>query len=194
MDHRPRTRVEEPSSPNLIPMIDIMFLLLLFFLLGADMVARETEELDLCVAPHLVELEPERPDVPETIVNIHHAADATPCSAWATLGRCPTDAHWLRSISRVVYDAPGLRARLASLAESDRPQDAGFVVRRRVQIRADQGAPYGAVREVLRSCGASGITELALIGVLPGQERGPRAAGRRAGGPENGPGALSSGR
>ena len=35
----------EHVNPNLIPMIDIMFLLLLFFMLGADMSQRELEEV-----------------------------------------------------------------------------------------------------------------------------------------------------
>ena len=38
-------KAEEDVSPNLIPMIDIMFLLLLFFMLNADMSQRELEEL-----------------------------------------------------------------------------------------------------------------------------------------------------
>ena len=39
--------VQEEVAPNLIPMIDIMFLLLLFFMLSADMGQRELEEVTL---------------------------------------------------------------------------------------------------------------------------------------------------
>ena len=41
---------EEQVACNLIPMIDIMFLLLLFFMLSADMTQRDTEDLTLPVA------------------------------------------------------------------------------------------------------------------------------------------------
>ena len=37
----------EHTNPNLIPMIDIMFLLLLFFMLGADMGHRDLESVRL---------------------------------------------------------------------------------------------------------------------------------------------------
>ena len=42
--------VKEDVTANLIPMIDIMFLLLLFFMLGADMSQRELAELVLPLA------------------------------------------------------------------------------------------------------------------------------------------------
>ena len=45
----------EHVNPNLIPMIDIMFLLLLFFMLGADMGQRELEEVMLPKAASMKE-------------------------------------------------------------------------------------------------------------------------------------------
>ena len=42
--------VEENVACNLIPMIDIMFLLLLFFMLSADMTQRVDEDMTLPVA------------------------------------------------------------------------------------------------------------------------------------------------
>src|SRR5215510_3058419 len=41
------TKAQVHVNPNLIPMIDIMFLLLLFFMLGADMGHRELETVRL---------------------------------------------------------------------------------------------------------------------------------------------------
>ena len=38
-----KSKEAQHTNPNLIPMIDIMFLLLLFFMLGADMGQRELE-------------------------------------------------------------------------------------------------------------------------------------------------------
>ena len=45
LDSRPSS--ESEISPNLVPMIDIMFLLLLFFMLSADMSQHDQEELKL---------------------------------------------------------------------------------------------------------------------------------------------------
>ncbi|HEV3029560.1 MAG TPA: biopolymer transporter ExbD, partial [Planctomycetota bacterium] len=65
-------RIQDTLAPNLIPMIDIMFLLLLFFMLGADMGQRSLEEVQLPLADS-AENEPPRtgPDSRVTI-NAHH--------------------------------------------------------------------------------------------------------------------------
>ena len=44
---RSKPSVKEDVTCNLIPMVDIMFLLLLFFILGADMSQREQADLIL---------------------------------------------------------------------------------------------------------------------------------------------------
>jgi biopolymer transport protein ExbD len=55
-------------APNLVPMVDIMFLLLLFFMLGADMGQRELEEVLLPKAEARLD---DRADVDRVIVNVH---------------------------------------------------------------------------------------------------------------------------
>ena len=44
---RATAEVAPAVSPNLIPLIDIMFLLLLFFMLGADMSQHDLEDVRL---------------------------------------------------------------------------------------------------------------------------------------------------
>src|SRR5262245_34787433 len=62
--------VQEEVVANLIPMIDIMFLLLLFFMLGSDMAQRQFEDVDLAVAASADEDKKEDSDV--LTVNVHH--------------------------------------------------------------------------------------------------------------------------
>ena len=65
--------LKEDISPNVVPMIDIMFLLLLFFMLGADMSQRESVEIQLSKADQIKE-DKETPGLmkdPEATVNVH---------------------------------------------------------------------------------------------------------------------------
>ena len=50
-----KAKLKEDISPNVVPMIDIMFLLLLFFMLGADMSQREAIEISIPRAKHVPE-------------------------------------------------------------------------------------------------------------------------------------------
>ena len=66
--------VEESVACNLIPMIDIMFLLLLFFMLNADMSQRELEELTPPIARHALQ-DDSKQNANRITVNVHHDAD-----------------------------------------------------------------------------------------------------------------------
>ncbi len=66
LNARPKQRAPQRDiALQVVPLIDIMFLLLLFFMLGADMSQRECPELALPRAD--VPLEPEAP-APELLV------------------------------------------------------------------------------------------------------------------------------
>lgn len=148
---RPAPKVEEEITANLIPMIDIMFLLLLFFMLGADMGKREQEEVRLPTATGRPNDERRRD---ETVVNVHHDAACAPYDGGA---RCEEPGHWAlgvrgRSLSRATL-GPFLRA------EADR---AGGVDRHHVLVRADEGASYGLVQQVLAGCSQVGLYKVDL--------------------------------
>ncbi len=125
----------KPSvSPNLVPMIDIMFLLLLFFMLGADMGHRELEDVAL---PKAKSVEPDKPAGADgrITVNVYRPA--------GTIG-------WRVGISGVDLDEIALRARMSSEANAS---GGG----RRVMIRADEGAPYREVQRVMGACARAGL-------------------------------------
>jgi hypothetical protein len=60
---------EENVACNLIPMIDIMFLLLLFFMLSADMTTRVAEDMLLPVADQVKE-DAKKGENPSTTLNL----------------------------------------------------------------------------------------------------------------------------
>ena len=84
----------EHVNPNLIPMIDIMFLLLLFFMLGADMGQRELEEVMLPKAASMKEdKENKEKDKNRLTINVYHKYEVK-CQAYLKGAVCRDDAHW----------------------------------------------------------------------------------------------------
>src|SRR4029077_5262378 len=84
--------VEESVACNLIPMVDIMFLLLLFFMLGADMTQREKADLVLPTASEIKGNEKVKSPEPQTIVNIQHGPMT--CALHKSGGYCREKDHW----------------------------------------------------------------------------------------------------
>src|SRR6187455_2261644 len=86
------------QNPNLIPMIDIMFLLLLFFMLGADMGQRELEEVMLPKAMSMKEdKENKEKDKNRLTINVYHRYEVK-CQAYLKGAVCRDDAHWRTGI------------------------------------------------------------------------------------------------
>ena len=90
MKKREAAKAEESISPNLIPMIDIMFLLLLFFMLSADMSQRQLEEVVLPQASEVKEDDKNKTEGEELVtLNIHHVTEKDAnCAVYANGGVC----------------------------------------------------------------------------------------------------------
>jgi biopolymer transport protein ExbD len=148
--------IQETLTPNLIPMIDIMFLLLLFFMLGADMGHRELEDVQL---PHSDQaVKDERPEDRLTI-NAHHRMDA-PCTALARRQTCRDNTHWKLAIKAKDVTEPGaLASELQTETATSRHVDASgrSISDRRVMIRVDAAAPYGLAQRAMNVCAEQGI-------------------------------------
>lgn len=174
MSKQKQAAVEDPQSPNLIPMIDIMFLLLLFFMLGADMAARETQEMLLPEAAKAKEIDPTRDQTePETIINIHHAPDGgVGCGKYDNKGVCRDKTHWKWTISGKSYEVQAFKDQLkllSDLALEDEPDPIAKkkLSKRKILIRADRSAPYGDVQKVIEYCGQAGLYKVSVVGALP---------------------------
>ena len=161
---RAQAQIQEEVSPNLIPMIDIMFLLLLFFMLGADMGHRELEEVMLPKAQSIKEDKEAKGKVRDRLtVNVYHRyASEIQCAAYSSKKRiCREASHWRVGIQgHDVTDPKNLETRLRAEADRARDPKNPAVSDRRVMIRADAASPYGRVEDVMRSCATVGIYQI----------------------------------
>ena len=167
--------VEESISPNLIPMIDIMFLLLLFFMLGADMSQRELAgELVLPEASTVPEDDNKKVEgVEHTTINIHHETqDGSTCAVYANGGVCREEGHWQWSIRGANFNKNTLKAQLEIEAQMNMETEPDPVAKkilsaRNVLIRADSDAPYGDIQKVIETCGTVGIYKVEVAAARP---------------------------
>ena len=171
MSRRERAKVEESLSPNVIPMIDIMFLLLLFFMLSADMTQRRTEEVALPRASHAL---PEDPEArADEILNVHHrTAPGTTCAVHENGGVCRAEDHWGWAVLGREYTSDALGSELQDLARNHPETDVDPVAQKRlsaakVLVRADGSAPYEDVQKVIEVCGRATIHEVEVAAAMP---------------------------
>ena len=153
--------VQEDLSPNLIPMIDIMFLLLLFLMLGADMGQREFEDVILPVADGIKEdKEPDKKGV--TTVNVYHdTVRGQVCLAYKSGGVCTEESHWKIGIRGEDYTATSIGTKIKEEADLGRSKGA-LLSERRVMIRADQAALYKYVQAVIDACAHAGLYKVEI--------------------------------
>lgn len=174
MSKKQRAVAEESISPNLIPMIDIMFLLLLFFMLSADMSQRQLEEV---VLPQASQVKEDKPDATmgetTTTINIHHSTEkGVNCAVYANGGVCREPTHWQWAIRGKDYNATSIKDQLQIEAqlhmETVKDVKANKILSAlRVLIRADSGAPYGDVQKVIETCGTVGIYKVEVAAAKP---------------------------
>lgn len=149
---------EENVACNLIPMIDIMFLLLLFFMLSADMSQRVTEDIKLPIADKVKEDPKQKEGYETTTVNLVSENDA-----------------WFVKIAGHAYPDWGhLRATLDELAKaSPEPGNApgAFFSSRAVMLRADADAPYKEVQRVIQTCAAAGLYKIEVVATKPASDK-----------------------
>ena len=175
MAHKKAPTIEESISPNLIPMIDIMFLLLLFFMLGADMSQRELAgELILPEAAKVPEDDNKKVTGEEqTTINIHHETeDGSACPINANGGICREEGHWQWSIRGKGFNKTTIKEQLAIEAQMNMETEPDPIAKkvlsaRNVLIRADSAAPYGDIQAVITECGGVGIYKVEVAAARP---------------------------
>jgi len=172
MRKRNKYAVKEDVTCNLIPMVDIMFLLLLFFMLGADMTQREQADLVLPTASEIKENEKVKSEDPTTTVNIQHADVGGRCPIHASGGYCRETGHWSYVIRGREVPNEVLKDKLKEEAdetlEPDVDPQAGVrLSARKVIVRADRAAPYGDVNKIIEVCGLVGIYKIEVGAAVP---------------------------
>ena len=163
---------EESVACNLIPMIDIMFLLLLFFMLGADMSQRELEEVKLPRADACRKDNDVETGVGRTTVNVFHASTASgvACPLHESGGVCRDPAHWLLAIRGAEIAVGEIASRMREEAELRLHATSGATPAaavREVMIRADEEAPYAVIQKVIEGCASAGLWRIAVGAARP---------------------------
>ena len=159
--------VQEEIAPNLIPMVDIMFLLLLFFMLSADMGQRQFEDVRPPVAKSAVKV-PEGNDGALTI-NVFHAPEIV-CKPYGGKQICREDRHWRTNVAGNPFkDQTGLTSYLQ--AHAPRSTTNPRISERKVMIRVDSGAPYGLAQKAMNACAESGLYRIEVGASIPAKAR-----------------------
>lgn len=164
-------KLKEDISPNVVPMIDIMFLLLLFFMLGADMAQRESVDMVLPLADKIKE-QKENEEVPTTTVNVHHDKDLD-CKINDT-GVCREKGHWIWSVRGITHTPETLKTQLQIDADEFLEDEVvpgtnppKRLSAKKLLIRADGKAPYGEVQRVIEIGGTVGMYKVEVGGAKP---------------------------
>ena len=138
-------RISPGLSPNLTPLVDVVFLLIVFFIVVAQITTNERLELTL---PNLVDAQTVEPtDQRRVIINV------APQSEVASVGGV-----YLLSGETFPDDNEGIAAltdRL-SVIHARNPAIA-------VSIRADRMEQYQRVHEAMRACAQAGVRRVNLI-------------------------------
>lgn len=132
-------------QPNLTPMVDVVFLLIIFFIVVAQITTSERLELTI---PKLLDARTVDPgDERRIIVNV------VPLSEIAEIG-----GDFLVSGDVYAIDEAGVGALIDRLS-AIRGRDPGIAV----SVRADRVERYERVHEALRACAEAGVTRVNLI-------------------------------
>jgi len=155
----------ETISPNLIPMVDVVFLIMLFFMLGADMGHRELEEVRLPTADQVREDKPSsNPRDTRLTVNVYHMYETeVNCEDYREGRVCVDENHWKIGINGKDYTSETLKPLMQEQADLERlDPNNPRISERRVMIRADQSALYGFVQKVMNVCAEVGIYKIEI--------------------------------
>ena len=141
--------LQESLTCNVVPLLDVMFLLMIFLMLGSDMSVRDSAELNLPTASEAKDQPAVQPARFVTLNVVRGATDG-----------------WTYSMQGKEFDVAALPDRLAAVAlDATEPveENGRRLSAVTLSIRCDRAAPYGLVQTALAACGAAGIhrTEVA---------------------------------
>lgn len=158
---------EESVSPNIVPLLDVMFLLLIFLMIGSDMSVRETADVALATASEAKEAPPAQ-DGRFATLNVVHRDVA--CDAHAGGMPCRDATHWAYAMLGSEIGDGELAARLALVGEDaleEPAADGRRLSALTLSIRCDRNAPYGRVQDALVACSTAGIHRTEVAAAMP---------------------------
>ncbi|MHC4262395.1 MAG: ExbD/TolR family protein [Planctomycetota bacterium] len=137
---------ETDMEMNMTPMIDVVFLLIIFFMIITDLTQQELEDLVLPVAEEAVEDKP-NPDERRPILNIKQ--DGTIIVKREVIYTPEMDDY--TELEQYLSD-------MASLMDKEVPEGLTLEVPDEpVLIRADEATPFKMIQKIMELCGKKGI-------------------------------------
>ena len=129
---------------NMTPMIDVVFLLIIFFMIITDLTQQELEELQLPIA---MECDKDKPPPGEwrPILNINIVGDVIQSGDKVHDPEDPGDAEFVRLQQRLVNMARRMTPKFDEVLQVELPDDA-------LLIRADENTPFKYVQKVMEVC------------------------------------------
>jgi hypothetical protein len=152
------------SGPNLVPLLDVMFVLLLFILIGNDFGIRELEEVRLADARSMPECKESRVRPRPLIINAYHRTDWH-CDDYPLRRLCRSADHWRLDV--LGRDCTTPAALDAVLQDRKTWRHGRSFSARRVEIRPDAEAPAGLAQLALAGCARQGIYEIDVAARRP---------------------------
>jgi hypothetical protein len=166
---------EENVAVNVVPLVDIMFLLLLFLMVGGDMSHRETTEVQLPTADKAVESQRDL-DAGEryAVINIHPVKDPT-SDADRLAPWFRETSNWQFAIGGVEYrDYFALLDQLKIVAEQKLEEaplpgtnPPKYLSAVKITIRADKSAPYGMIQFAMQACAETSLYKIEVGAAKP---------------------------
>jgi biopolymer transport protein ExbD len=146
-----KSQMTDPPAFDMTPMIDVVFQLLIFFMLVIDMSQKDLEALELPMSRLAIEDEPEEGRL---YVNINRKGEYI-------LRRQPLSLNDLESQLKIRVDAPrpGGKKTRDELGLAERP----------ILIRADRASEFKHVQKVMFLCGKEGL-KIWKVELAAGQE------------------------
>ena len=137
---------ETEMEMNMTPMIDVVFLLIIFFMIITDLTQQDLEELQLPKATSAAEDKPD-PKIPRPIINIPQSGRMI--YKRNKLYDPEIDGDNLQGLERFLVDQAGLMKRGGFFKDGlpDNP----------LMIRADRGTEFKYIQRVMEVCGKEGI-------------------------------------
>lgn len=149
---------------NMTAMADIVFLLILFFMLASDFTQTDLAKVQLPLAVSAVE--DEHPDPDRLIVNLEHRPPDGKCSnlEFNSDGElkklCYDNKHWIITIKNDEISIPDLEKRIRKLG--DKKRDATGKSDMSLMIRTDSGAPYSMFEKVFSACARAMVWKIEI--------------------------------
>jgi biopolymer transport protein ExbD len=163
---------EESVSVNVVPLVDIMFLLLLFLMIGGDMSHRESTELQLPAADKAVEADRESSKEDRyAVINIHPLKDSL-----NPLDPTYRDlTNWSFAIGGEEHrDYFELLEKLKVIADTKREAEAvagvsppKYLSAVKISIRADKSSPYAMIQLAMTACAMADLYKIEVGAAKP---------------------------